>query len=203
MADEFFNRTVAALAAAGIDSPRLEARILLAHVTGMESNVYDPGRKLSPRQMSEAGWLLERRLAHEPLDKVIGRRDFYKYRFVVNREVLSPRPDSETLVEAAAELIAEHRLSSLLELGVGSGCLLLSLLADCPGTRGVGADISPAALAVAAENACRLKVEDRLRLVEFDYFKDVFSERFDLIVSNPPYIPSADVASLFDLPFYA
>ena len=92
MADEFFNRTVAALAAAGIDSPRLEARILLAHVTGMESNVYDPGRKLSPRQMSEAGWLLERRLAHEPLDKVIGRRDFYKYRFVVNREVLSPRP---------------------------------------------------------------------------------------------------------------
>ena len=196
MADEFFNRTVAALAAAGIDSPRLEARILLAHVTGMESNVYDPGRKLSPRQMSEAGWLLERRLAHEPLDKVIGRRDFYKYRFVVNREVLSPRPDSETLVEAAAELIAEHRLSSLLELGVGSGCLLLSLLADCPGTRGVGADISPAALAVAAENARRLKVEDRLRLVEFDYFKDVFSERFDLIVSNPPYIPSADVAFL-------
>ena len=174
MADEFFNRTVAALAAAGIDSPRLEARILLAHVTGMESNVYDPGRKLSPRQMSEAGWLLERRLAHEPLDKVIGRRDFYKYRFVVNREVLSPRPDSETLVEAAAELIAEHRLSSLLELG----------------------DISPAALAVAAENARRLKVEDRLRLVEFDYFKDVFSERFDLIVSNPPYIPSADVAFL-------
>lgn len=196
MADEFFNRTVAALAAAGIDSPRLEARILLAHVTGMESNVYDPGRKLSPRQMSEAGWLLERRLAHEPLDKVIGRRDFYKYRFVVNREVLSPRPDSETLVEAAAELIAEHRLSSLLELGVGSGCLLLSLLADCPGTRGVGADISPAVLAVAAENARRLKVEDRLRLVEFDYFKDVFSERFDLIVSNPPYIPSADVAFL-------
>lgn len=67
---------MAALAAAGIDSPRLEARILLAHVTGMESNVYDPGRKLSPRQMSEVGRLLERRLAHEPLDKVIGRRDF-------------------------------------------------------------------------------------------------------------------------------
>ncbi len=196
MAGEFFNHIVKALAEAGVPSPRLETRMLLSHITAVESDGYDPDFELSLPQMREARRLLERRLAHEPLDKIIGRRDFYKYRFVVGREVLSPRPDSETLVEAALALIEEHCLCSLLELGIGSGCLLLSLLADRPKTYGVGADISPAALAVAAQNAKRLKVEDRLHLVKFDYFKDHFSQRFDLIISNPPYIPSAEIASL-------
>lgn len=177
-------------------SPRLETRMIFAHLTGVESNAYDPAGELSPSQRQEAEILIARRAAHEPLDKILGHRAFYKYDFLVNDQVLSPRPDSEVLVETALELIEENQLHSALELGVGSGCLLLSLLADNAEMTGVGADISKTALAVAQKNADRLGVKNRVRLIEFDYFKDYFSERFDLIVSNPPYIPSADIKLL-------
>ena len=196
MADSFFNETVRELAAAGIASPRLEARLLLAFVVGCPANMYDPQQTLTPGQKEKARLLLDRRLRHEPLDKILGRREFYKYGFIVNNQVLSPRPDSEILVETAAALITEKNMHSVLELGVGSGCLLLSLLADFPMLSGTGADISPAALAVAAGNARLLEVEKRTRLLLFDYFKDIFKEKFDLIISNPPYIPSADIAKL-------
>lgn len=196
MADLFFNQTVARLATAGIPSPRLETRMIFAHIAGVESNAYDPAGELSPSQRQEAEILIARRAAHEPLDKILGHRAFYKYDFLVNDQVLSPRSDSEVLVETALELIEENQLRSVLELGVGSGCLLLSLLADRAEMTGVGADISKTALAVAQKNADRLGVKNRVRLIEFDYFKDYFTERFDLIVSNPPYIPSADIKLL-------
>ena len=110
--------------------------------------------------------------------------------------VLSPRPDSEVLVEAALQLIDEHKLSSVLELGVGSGCLLLSLLADCPrlcGNRGRQIDGS---FGSGGGKCPTASAENRVRLVEFDYFNDYLEQRFDLIISNPPYIPSAEIVGL-------
>ncbi len=196
MADSFFYDTVRELAAAGIALPRLEARLLLAFVAGYPANMYDPAQALTPGQKEKVRQLLDRRLQHEPLDKILGRREFYKYSFIVNNQVLSPRPDSEILVETAATLIAEKNMRSVLELGVGSGCLLLSLLADFPVLSGAGVDVSPAALAVAVENACLLGVKNRVCLLLFDYFKDTFKEKFDLIISNPPYIPSGDIVEL-------
>ena len=196
MKESFFNQAVRRLAAAGVTSPRLETRLLLARAAGQQPETLDPGFEPDPACREAAETLLRRRLNHEPLDKILGCRDFYKYTFAVDGRVLSPRPDSEVLVEAALQLIDEHKLSSVLELGIGSGCLLLRLLADCPRLAGTGADKSTAALEVAAENARRLRVENRVRLVEFDYFNDYLEQRFDLIISNPPYIPSAEIAGL-------
>ena len=196
MAEDFFKTTVARLAAGGVDSPRLEARLLLAFAANEPAEDFCPWRELSPTVREKAEKLIARRLAHEPLDKIVGRRSFYKYDFAVSKDVLSPRPDSEVLVEAAAALIKEHDWHTVLDLGTGSGCLLLSLLADFPMLSGCGADVSPAALAVAAKNARALCVEKRAELLRFDYFADDFDRRFDLIVSNPPYIPTAEIAAL-------
>ena len=196
MAEDFFKTTVARLAAGGVDSPRLETRLLLAFAANEPAEDFCPWRELPPTVREKAEKLIARRLAHEPLDKIVGRRSFYKYDFAVSKDVLSPRPDSEVLVEAAAALIKEHDWRTVLDLGTGSGCLLLSLLADFPMLSGCGADVSPAALAVAAKNARALGVEKRAELLRFDYFADDFDRRFDLIVSNPPYIPTNDIAGL-------
>ena len=130
----------------------------------------------------------------------MGHREFYKYDFLCNDDVLSPRPDTEILVESAGKLIFKNELKTVLELGVGSGCVLLSLLADFPYIYGVGADISPKALDTAKRNASRLGVENRAKLVLADWNDDNFAaklgQKFDIIISNPPYIPSDDIAFL-------
>ena len=196
MIDSFYSQIVTALSQAGIDSPRLEARLLLAYACGLENDEFNPYAELNGEQKQKALDLVARRIKHEPLDKIIGYRDFYKYRFRVNNNVLSPRPDSELLVETSLELIKNNNFSNILELGVGSGCLLLSVLADTPTAKGVGADISVAALATARQNAEDLKISERVKFIEFDYFKDYFADEFDLIISNPPYIPTADIQTL-------
>lgn len=196
MADNFFSQLIQSLAAAGIESPRLEARILMAYVLGVENNALWSETKLDSTQQNQVNILLNRRLNHEPLDKILGHKDFYKYRFLTDSRVLSPRPDSEVLVEAAVEIIKRENLHSVLEFGVGSGCLLLSILADIENIYGVGADVSKDALCVATENAAELGVSNRVRLIEFDYFHDDIEESFDLLISNPPYIPSGDIDGL-------
>jgi len=168
------------LIAAGIPSPRLEAEMILE-------------TKAPEAEMLR---MVERRLKGEPLDKILGYRDFYKHRFVVNNDVLSPRPDSEILVEEAIKIAKTDKITSILELGVGSGCLILSVIADVNNLKGVGVDKSPKALQVASQNAANLGLEDRVKLIEFDYFKDDLPEKFDMIISNPPYISSNDIATL-------
>lgn len=179
-----FTEVVQKLSQAGICSPRLEARLL------MENAEND--------KMLEN--MLEKRLKHKPLDKILGQKEFYKYRFKVSENVLSPRPDTETLVEAAIKIIKDKNIDSVLELGVGSGCVLLSLLADCGTLRGVGVDKSVKALEVARENAEFLGVTDRCHLIEADWFEEKFLQKltpsYDMIVSNPPYIPSKDIEKL-------
>ena len=189
------------LAAAGIPSPRLEARMILAFVLGREADEIHGGEyELVPEQEEKLRCLVARRVSHTPLDKLLGIKDFYKYRFRVNEDVLSPRPDTEILVEAALELAWRHKLSTVLDLGSGSGCIILSVLADCPTLTGTAIDKSAPALAVARENASLQGVSSRVDFQNMSWFDTDFTaklaRRYDLIVSNPPYIPAADIPAL-------
>ncbi|MBR1649077.1 MAG: peptide chain release factor N(5)-glutamine methyltransferase [Alphaproteobacteria bacterium] len=185
------------LAEAGISSPRLEARMIFAFILQSEEELITPFSEITPAQETDLRKIIKRRLNHEPLDKILGYRDFYKYRFKVNDEVLSPRPDSEILVEAAIKRAKNFSSPKILELGVGSGCLILSVLGDVVNAQGVGIDKSPQALKIARHNTSVLQMENRLELKQWDYFLPPFTnEKFSLIISNPPYIPSDDIQSL-------
>ena len=145
---------VMALAAAKIPSPRLEAGIILRYAV--------PGYpEMTATEAAQARQMLARRLRHEPLDKITGEREFYKSVFMVNNAVLTPRPDTEILVEEVLKRINPEKKCRILDLGTGSGCILLSLLKECPLAEGTGVDVSPEALAVARENAARLGVSGR------------------------------------------
>ena len=194
---DVFRQTVAVLSAAGIESPRLETRMMLGGIIGCDDNGVGADVVLSPKQKQELDEMVRRRARHEPLDKILGFRDFYKYRFKVSRDVLSPRPDSETLVEAAVSIARRGRSKTILEFGVGSGCLILSILGDVPDMTGTGVDKSAAALKVAAANAESLGLSDRVVWRQCDYFSnDAVGQKFSMIISNPPYIPTADIAGL-------
>lgn len=193
---DVFNQIVARLSSVGIDSPRLETRMLIAHILGVDFGTLPTDLALSDEQYNQLILLVERRIAHEPLDKILGFREFYKYVFKVDNNVLSPRPDSEILVEETIRIAKMTSADSILEFGVGSGCLILSILADLPNMRGLGLDKSPSALKIASENAISLGVDKRIEFKCFDYFKDDLIGTFPLIISNPPYIPTAEIHNL-------
>ena len=183
---------------AGIADARLEARLLLAHAMGVEPGTI-AGHPERPIGASERDWFdfaLARRAAREPIAYVLGQREFWSLRFCVGRETLDPRPDSETLIESALGLVDDRRTAlRVLDLGTGSGCLLLALLSELPNARGVGIDISPEAAAVAQQNARALDLSARACFVVSDWDAAINAD-FDLIIANPPYIPSGDIASL-------
>lgn len=197
---QIFNQIVQKLISAGIENPRLEARLILAAAKNAECAEISAFTELSDNECETAKKMLAERLKHKPLDKILGHREFYKYDFFCDETVLSPRPDTEILVEQAAKLIFKHNMQNILELGVGSGCVVLSLLADFPFLCGTGVDISSKALKVAEKNALHLGVQNRINFFNFDWndadFVSAFEKKFDIIVSNPPYIPSADIADL-------
>ncbi len=180
------------LQAAGVEGAARDARRLLAHVLGGAERVSACLRDVpEPGDAKRFFEMVRRRVARVPIAQIIGQREFYGRLFEVGPDVLDPRPETETLVAAALE----QPFSGLLDLGCGSGCILLTLLAERPGARGVGCDISEPALAVARRNRARLGLEARARLLRSDWFSAV-SGSFDLIVSNPPYVSAAEMASL-------
>lgn len=186
---------------AGIESPRLEARMLVAHVLGIDyRRLSEYEDELDDIQKFELENLVAERLTRKPLDKVLGYKGFYKYRFEVSPAVLSPRPDTEILVEAAIDYIQNNGAVSVLDLGTGSGCILLSILAECPGVSGIGFDKSGEALEIAARNAYDLGVSGRVKFLQGTWYNDKLGgdlgQTFDVIVSNPPYIKSAEVDRL-------
>ncbi len=193
------------LRAAGKATPELDARLLLTHALGLchEDIIRQADRELQGPELAALARLLQRRLDGEPVSRILGQREFYGRPFVLSSAVLDPRPDSETLIEAALSLLrppGQPPLSAaprILDLGTGSGVLLLTLLAEITSASGIGTDISPAALEVARDNAARLGVEDRASLVRTHWAQGI-NERFDLIISNPPYIPQADLSTLSD-----
>lgn len=201
--DALLRDAAVALTAAGIDNARFEARLLLAHASGVAIEwLVAHGRDPAPPAVAETlRGLIARRIRREPMAYVVGEREFWGLPFKVSPAVLVPRPDSETLIEAALALMPGRTEPwRIVDLGVGSGCLLLTLLREFPNAQGVGMDASAAALAVTRANAEALGVAARLRLVEGDWRQPGWAERlggpFDLLISNPPYIETAAIAGL-------
>ena len=194
---ESLDRAAARLAVLpGVDARR-EARLLLAHASGLAPArlIARPDLALAPEVEGRLRALIGRRLDREPLAYVVGEREFWSLPFAVGADVLVPRPDSETVVEAALAAFGASGASTVLDLGTGSGCLLLALLSEWPRAQGVGLDRSARAVALARANARRLGLESRARFVVGDWGR-ALDARFDLVVCNPPYVPSAAIASL-------
>jgi release factor glutamine methyltransferase len=190
---EALREATARLQAAGVDGAARDARRLLAHALGVAPDVL-AGRMADPVPgVAAAAFdsLIARRAAREPVSHLTGARAFWGRDFRVTRDVLDPRPETETLVELA---LAEP-FARVLDLGTGSGCILVTLLAERPEAQGVGTDLSPEALLIAGENAARHGVADRVILTPSDWFGDI-GGRYDLIVSNPPYIAAEEMAGL-------
>lgn len=184
------------LRAAGVDQPRREARLIFADVLGVSSSdvILREGDEIDGARLAAFEAVVKRRAAGEPLSRIRGWREFYGRRFRVSPAVLDPRPDTETLVEAALERL--QRGGRVLDLGTGSGCILISVLTERADASGAGVDLSPDALEVARGNALDLGVWDRALFVEGGWASGVPLGRFDVVVSNPPYISSGDIAGL-------
>jgi release factor glutamine methyltransferase len=192
-AADALRRAIKRLQAAGIEDPARDARLLLAHALGI-----GPDRltmmltdEMSEPQATTYEEALVARIARRPVAQIIGRRLFWGLSFRVTRDTLDPRPETETLV---AEALARP-FHKVLDLGTGTGCILLSCLKGVPLARGLGVDVSGAALQVAADNARDLGLAGRARFLLSDWFSAV-PGTFDLILSNPPYIAAAEMATL-------
>lgn len=181
------------LTVSGSTTPALDARLLLQHVAGLTHDeiVSSPSREILVGAEFRA--LIQRREAHEPVSRILGEREFYGRAFKVTPAVLDPRPETEILVEEALRLSKPD--ARILDLGTGSGAIIVTLLAEWPGASGVATDLSAETLAVASDNARRLLGSGRLRFVQGNWFEGVEGD-YDLIVSNPPYIVHSDLAGL-------
>ena len=183
-------KMIQTLISAKIPSPRLEADRILKSAAPQYPN-------LTEKEYQQIKDMLNRRCSHEPLDKIIGCREFYKSVFKVSTAVLSPRPDTEILVESALEILPTERPQQILDLGTGSGCILLSILQERPQIQCIGIDISLAALQIAQQNAQAQDLMTRVNFINSNW-KDLHfkADTFDMIVSNPPYIPQEEIKTL-------
>ncbi len=186
------------LSKADVAEPRREASLLLAHALGRDKTflIAHPEYELSDKEEQLYLSILQRRARREPYQYIIGKQEFYGLEFVVTPDVLIPRPETEIFVEEAIRLIQRNGWKRFCEIGVGSGCIAVSILKNAPNVTAVGGDISLAALAVAHRNAETHEVLDRLALKLSDIFAEIDAEEFDLIVSNPPYVPLTDISGL-------
>jgi release factor glutamine methyltransferase len=182
---------------ADTETPSLDARLLLQHATGLEhaALVADPDLEIDKEIAKAFAALVTRRAAFEPVSRILGVREFYGRSFKVTRDVLDPRADTETIVEVCLQHLPAGQSLRLLDLGTGSGILAITLLAERPLLAGVAVDLSEAALEVAKHNAVVNGVSSRLGFLQSHWFQAVVGQ-FDLIVSNPPYIPLGEVAGL-------
>ncbi|KZX93992.1 MULTISPECIES: peptide chain release factor N(5)-glutamine methyltransferase [unclassified Sulfitobacter] len=183
----------ARLRAAGVPDPARDARILLAHAASVDAarvTLIAP-EEIAPEIAERYEHLVALRAVRVPVSQLVGRRAFYGRDFEISRDVLDPRPETETLIELALS----EPFARVLDLGTGSGCILVSLLAERPSATGVGADLSEAACLQASANAVRHAIADRASIIRSDWFGQV-EGRFDLIVSNPPYLAQEEMAGV-------
>jgi release factor glutamine methyltransferase len=181
-----------------IDQPAIDARLLLevaADVTRTDI-ITDPYRVLTEAQMATLDDFLNRRARREPVSHIIGRKGFWKILLQVNKHVLTPRPETEVIVDEVLKAFPEAMSFNMLDLGVGSGTILLAVLAERPAAKGLGIDVSEEALAVARENAANLDLAGRVALLRGDWTNGLGDESFDLVVSNPPYIATHVIETL-------
>ncbi len=209
MTRSFANQTVdaarralaARLKSAAIESTDLDARLLTGHALGLDLTglILAAQRQLTPDESARLEEFTRRRLAGEPVARILGEKEFWGLPLQLSSATLVPRPDTETVVELALELVRAggnlDRPLRIADLGTGSGAILLALLSELPAAQGFGTDISQAALQTARANAARAGLSDRATFVACDYASGLTGP-FDLIVSNPPYIRSADIDGL-------
>ena len=193
-----FGAAAAALAAAGFDEPRRQTRQLIATGLGVSAaEVFaHPERSLTITEHQRIAAMLDRMLAREPLTRILGRREFWGLEFSLSADTLDPRPETETVVEAVfARRPDRCRAYRILDLGTGTGCLLLALLAEFQKASGLGIDIAPGAAVTARHNAEALGLGDRARFIVGDW-SAALAGRFDIVVANPPYIASGAIPGL-------
>jgi release factor glutamine methyltransferase len=184
----------------GVSNAGLDSTILLAHALLVSKDwvIFNPDFRLSEEQQKTFFDLIARRANREPVSHLVGKREFFGEDFLVSRDVLDPRPDSEILIESVLKKFPnrEEKLK-ILELGVGSGCLIITLLTAYKNAAGKAVDISEKALEVAQQNSEKHQTNSRLKLLKSNLFSALNpQEKFDLIISNPPYIPAADIEEL-------
>lgn len=186
------------LKAARLDSPAIDARLLLEAATGATrvDILTDPYRPLTSEQAAQFDAWLGRRERREPVARILGRKGFWKLMLKVTPHVLTPRPDTEVIVDHALRAFPEGGSFDVLDLGVGSGAIVLAILAERPAARGLGVDVSEEALAVARENAANLDLDGRCALLRSSWADGLGDNGFDLVVSNPPYIRSGEIEAL-------
>jgi release factor glutamine methyltransferase len=183
-----------------IDSPELDARLLICHACSLSHEQFaaEPEREINQDEFERIMIAAKRRCAREPLSRILGAREFWGLEFEIGPQTLDPRPDTETLVSAALQLARggdPSRQFRILDLGTGSGCILISLLHELEFAVGVGTDTSIEALQVANTNAMHHQVDGRAQFLCTSWFEGL-SQKFDLVVSNPPYIPTDDLVGL-------
>jgi release factor glutamine methyltransferase len=196
-----FAATASRLRQAGIETPELDARVLLCHAAGLTHETYIArARDALPAEAApRLQRAIARRLKREPVARITGTREFYGRSFILGKDTLDPRPDTETLIEAALDIVRERcwqeKPLKLLDLGTGTGCILVTLLAELPFAAGLGTDLSLGALAIAGANARAHGVAARAAFAAADWL-DAVSGKFDLILSNPPYLAASEIAGL-------
>jgi release factor glutamine methyltransferase len=186
------------LEAVGLVGPVIDARLLVeaaADATRADI-VTDPHRALTPEQEERLEDYVSRRERREPVSHILGRKGFWKVMLAVNANVLTPRPETEVIVDYVLKQFPEQMPFNILDLGVGSGAIILSILAERPAAKGLATDISDDALAVARENASNLGLASRVAFARGDWTAGLADESFDVIVSNPPYIASDVIETL-------
>ncbi len=185
----------------GVENIGLDSLILISHALSVskEHIIFNPDLELTAKQQELFFALINRRSSREPISHIIEKREFFGRDFFVNHNVLDPRPDSETLIELVVKKIPKEKAIKILEIGVGSGCLIITLLQHFLSSSGIALDISQKALEIAQKNAINHKINNRVEFLESDLFTALNkNHKFDLIISNPPYIPSAEIAQLQD-----
>lgn len=187
----------------GIETASLDARVLLSEILDIShvQFISSPNRQIEEKDHAALQTAAQKRMKRQPLSHILGRREFFSRDFIVSPHTLTPRPDSEIVVETALQhlhgLMKKKGDLRILDLGTGTGCLLLTLLAECDGVSGTGVDLSEEALVIAKKNARDLGLHSRCTFLAGDWFEPV-EGKFDVVISNPPYIPSSDIEGLQD-----
>ena len=186
------------LRARNIKTNKLDAELLLSTVLKIkrEKVLINLERKIKSNKINSFNNLLKRRCKKEPMAYIINKKEFWKKTFYVDKNVLIPRPETELMIEELTKIYKNKKIY-ILDIGTGSGCILLSLLEDLKHSSGIGLDISKNAIEIAKKNAFSLRVSDRVKLLNFSMCK-IFNKKFDLIVSNPPYIKQHELKNLQD-----
>jgi len=182
----------------GVTMPELDSRILLAHYlkVSKEYLIINHDLKLSSEQLKEYSKYIIRRGQGEPTSKITQTKEFYGREFNVNDFVLDPRPDSELIIDVVKENFSKDEDIKILDLGTGSGCLIITLLLELRNSIGIGLDVSEKAMKVASLNAGKYSLDNRLSLVVSDWLESININSFNVIISNPPYIPNNQISEL-------